>query len=125
MNALGYLLLFLLFALPIAWLVAEFKFSRTTRILLGITSFIWIGFCVAGLIGVTTTFHYNIWYGENTKNLVDESVRQLEAGNTNQVLKAFKQLQDSYQPTYENRAKYNLLVSNAVNSMSQTSNVPH
>jgi hypothetical protein len=124
MNALGYLFLFLLFALPIAWLIAEFKSGRTTRVFLGIASFIWIGLCVAGLIGVTTTFHYNIWYGETTKGLIDESVRQLGVGNTNQVLKAFKQLQGSFQPTYENKANYNLLVSNAVNSMNQTSNVP-
>jgi hypothetical protein len=124
-NALGYLFLFLLFALPIAWLVAEFKFNRTARILLGITSLIWVGICVAGLVGVTTTFRYNIWYGENTKSLIDESIRQLEAGNTNQVLKTFKQLQEKFQPTYENKAKYNLLVSNAVSSMNQTSGPAH
>jgi len=124
-NALGYLFLFLLFALPIAWLVAEFKFNRTARILLGITSLIWVGICVTGLVGVTTTFRYNIWYGENTKSLIDESIRQLEAGNTNQVLKTFKQLQEKFQPTYENKAKYNLLVSNAVSSMNQTSGPAH
>ena len=119
MNALGYLILFLLFALPIAWLVAEFKFGRTARIIFGLVSLIWVGFCVAALIGVTTTFQYNIWYGNNTKDLIDASVRQLEAGNTNQVLNAFKNIQASYQPTYENHAKYNLLVSNAVAEMSQ------
>ena len=123
MNALGYLFVFLLFVLPIAWLIAEFKFSRTARILLGLASFIWIGLCVAGLVGVTTKFQFDIWYGENTKSLIDESVHQLEAGNTNQVLKTFKQLQEQFQPTYENKARYNLLVSNAISSMNSKSSL--
>jgi hypothetical protein len=122
MNALGYLFLFLLFVLPIAWLIAEFKFNRAARICLGLTSFVWIGMCVAGLVGVTTKFQFDIWYGENTKSLIDESIHQLEAGNTNQVLKTFKQLQEQFKPTYENKAEYNILVSNAVSSMKPASN---
>ena len=123
MNALGYLFLFLLFILPIAWLIAEFKFNRIARISLGFASFVWIGVCVTGLIGVTTKFQFDIWYGENTKSLIDESVHQLEAGNTSKVLKTFKQLQEQFKPTYENKAEYNLLVSNAVSGMKPTSSL--
>jgi hypothetical protein len=119
MNALGYLVLSLLLVLPIAWLFAELKLGRTARITLGIISLIWVGFCVAAFIGVTTTFQYNSWYGNTTKDLVDESVRQLEMGNTNQVLRALINLQTNFQPTYENRARYNFLVSNAVLEMSK------
>ena len=117
MNAIGYLFLFLLVASPIAWLVAEFKWSAGVRIIFGFLSLVLVALCTDGLVGVTTKFNFDIWYGENTKSLIDESVRQLEAGNTNQVLKAFKKLQNDFQPTYENRAKYNLLVSNAVTEM--------
>jgi hypothetical protein len=124
MNTFGYLLLFLIFALTAAWLVSEFKCGPGARIFFGLASGLVTCFCVCGLVGITKTFNYNTWYGENSKSLIDETVRQLEAGNTNQVLKAFKQLQENYQPTYENRAKYNLLVSNAVNSMSQPTNSP-
>jgi hypothetical protein len=125
MNVLGFLFLFLIVALPIAWLVAEFKCGRTARISWGLACGVFVSFCVAGFIGVTKTFNYNSWYGNNTKCLIDETVRQLEAGNTNLVIKAFKQIQDSYQPTYENRAKYNLLVSNAISSMNQPTNSSH
>jgi hypothetical protein len=118
MNAIGYLFLFLLVASPIAWLVAEFKWSVSVRVTFGFLSLFLVALCMAGLVGVTTKFHFDIWYGENTKSLIDESVRQLEVGNTNQVLKVFKKLQNNFQPTYENRAEYNLLVSNAVTEMS-------
>ena len=78
-----------------------------------------MSFGLATLVGMLQEFHYNAWFGENTKKLVDETVQQLEVGNTTNVLSALKQLQEAYQPTYENRAKYNLLVSNAVSSMNQ------
>jgi hypothetical protein len=114
MTTLGYLVLMLLLVLPGAWLFAEFKAGRSTRILLGVISFIWVGGCAAGLAGLTTTFRYNVGYGGVTRELIDASVRQLEAGQTDQVLSALKKLQSNFQPTYENRANYELLVSNAV-----------
>jgi hypothetical protein len=117
-NAFGYFLLFLIVAFPIAWAVSEFKWNRKVRLALGIGA-IAMSFGLATLVGMLQEFNYNAWFGENTKKLVDETVQQLEAGNTTNVLGAFKQLQEAYQPTYENRAKYNLLVSNAVSTMNQ------
>jgi hypothetical protein len=125
MNAFGYLLLFLIVALPIVWIVSEYNHGRLARISLGLASMILISLCIAGLDKISYSFNYNSWYGSNTKSLIDETVRQLEAGNTNQVLKALKQLQESYQPTYENRAKYDFLVSNTVSSMNQPTNSSH
>jgi hypothetical protein len=125
MNAFAYFLLFLTVALPIAWLISEFKCRRLARILFGLSVGILTCFCVSAFVGVTTTFRFNTWYGENTKRLVDETIRQLETGNTTNVLNSFKKLQNSYQPTYENRADYNLLVSNAVDNMSQLANSSH
>jgi hypothetical protein len=117
-NAFGYFLLFLIIAFPIAWVVSEFKWNRKVRLALGIGA-IAMSFGLATLVGMLQEFNYNAWFGENTKKLVDETVKQLETGNTTNVLGTFEQLQEAYQPTYENRAKYNLLVSNAVNSMNQ------
>jgi hypothetical protein len=115
-NAFGYFLLFLIIAFPIAWAVSEFKWNRKIRLALGIGALA-MSFGLAALVGMLQEFHYNIWFGENTKKLVDTTVQQLEVGKTTNVLNAFKQLQEAYQPTYENRAKYNLLVSNAVSTM--------
>jgi uncharacterized protein YbgA (DUF1722 family) len=120
MNAFGYFLLFLIIAFPIAWAISEFKGSRKVRLALGVGAMA-MSFGLAALVGMLQQFNYNTWFGEYTKKLVDATVQQLEAGNTTNVLSAFKQLQGAYQPTYENRAKYNLLVSNAVSSMNQPS----
>jgi hypothetical protein len=120
-NAFGYFLLFLIIAFPIAWAISEFKWSRKVRLALGVGA-IAMSFSLAALVGMLQQFNYNTWFGENTKKLVDTTVQQLEVGNTTNVLSAFKRLQEAYQPTYENRAKYNLLVSNAVRSMNQPSN---
>jgi hypothetical protein len=59
----------------------------------------------------------NAWFGRATKELIDAAVVELEAGNGDRVLRWLKDLQGQYSPTYENRARYDLLVQDAVTKM--------
>jgi hypothetical protein len=108
--------LVLLIALPVAWLASEFQQRRALRIALG-TCCLVLSFGVAGLAGSLQMFNANAWFGSATKELIDTTVTELEAGNTASVLSALKGLQQRYQPTYENRARYDKLVEEAVREM--------
>lgn len=116
MTAFGYLVLLVVIASPVAWLVAEFKGSRSQRVTLGIVSLL-ASFGVAWLAGSLVRLNYNAWYGEASKDLVDSVVREIEAGRVAETMTVMKQLQQDFQPTYENRAHYDALVKAAVARM--------
>jgi hypothetical protein len=113
MSPLGFLLLTIIVALPIAWLVAEFRGSRRLRIILGILAIALTTFCVSALYNMLTRFNYNAWYGCATKDLIDASLVQIEDGNLDRVLQVWRGLNAQYQPTYENRAGYLELAADA------------
>jgi hypothetical protein len=62
-------------------------------------------------------FNANIWFGAASKDLVDTTIAELEAGNQEHVLAALKCLQAKYAPTYENRARYDELTAEPVADM--------
>ena len=103
-------------ALPVAWFVSEFRGGRGVRLTLGCLAIL-CGFGVAFIVGSLERFNSNAWFGHASKQLVDATVSELEAGHTNQILRTFRQLQSAYQPTYENRARYDKLVEQAVAEM--------
>jgi hypothetical protein len=107
------ILLLAAIALPIAWLASEFQGSRTLRIILGIVAIGVIASCVWGLTSVLTTINYNAWYGGATGGLISTSVQEIEDGNLERVLKVWRGLERLYEPTYENRARYDELVEEA------------
>jgi len=113
MSALGFLLLAVIIALPIAWLVSEFRGSRPLRIVLGVLAVTVTTFCVSALSTTLTGFNYNAWYGGATKDLIDASLVQIEDGHQDRVLKVWRGLNAQYQPTYENRAGYLELAADA------------
>jgi hypothetical protein len=76
-----------------------------------------LAFGVAALVGWLERFNSNAWFGGATKELIDAAVAELEAGNRDRVLRSLKDLQDRYAPTYENRARYDILVEEAVKEM--------
>lgn len=117
MNGLSILLIFLLVALPAAWLLAEFKADRPVRIALGVLALGMVVFLAYGLGKVLTTFNHNAWFGGATKQLVETSIAQIEDGHSERVLKAWRALDAQYQPTYENRAGYKELVDGATKAM--------
>ena len=107
-------LITILIALPVAWLMSEFRPSRVARITFGLISMVAIGICAYGLSAVLTTLEYNSWYGRATTDLIGASLRQLEAGEVQRVQKVWRGLEEKYRPTYENRGDYHEIVNEAI-----------
>jgi 4-amino-4-deoxy-L-arabinose transferase-like glycosyltransferase len=116
MNSLGLLVVLLVVAAPIAWFASEFQDRRWLRLALG-TLAILLSFGVAALVGSLERFNSNAWFGNATKELIDAAVTELEAGNRARVLRSLKDLRARYAPTYENRARYDMLVQEVVKEM--------
>src|ERR1041384_1767034 len=117
MSPLGFLLLAVIIALPVAWLLTEFRGSRKLRISLGLLALGVVAFCVWGLSSILTQFNYNAWYGGATGDLIRTSLHQIEDGHFDRVLKVWRGLDQQYEPTYENRARYRELVEDATRRM--------
>jgi hypothetical protein len=105
--------------LPVGWFVSEFQAPRWARLLLGCLS-ISMCFGVAFLAGCLTQMNYNAWFGGATQELVAATVAGLEAGNEPSVRAALRRLLEKYEPTYENRARYDVLVKDAVREMQRS-----
>jgi len=106
MNLLGMLVLISGPLLGIAWLILEFKGNRFWRITCGLFSLILLTASASLATTIIDRLDYNAWYGFATKELIDETIRGIEAGKSEMVLQELKTFQAEYQPTYENRAKY-------------------
>jgi hypothetical protein len=117
MSPLGSLLIAIIVALPIAWLVSEFRGGRPLRICLGILAIGLMATCIWALSSVLTRFNYNAWYGGATGDLISTSLQQIEDGHLDRLLKVWRGLDQQYRPTYENRARYNELVKEATARM--------
>jgi hypothetical protein len=102
-------ILFIAVVLPLAWFASEFWHHRWLRLLLG-SSAIALSFLIAYTVGSLEHLNANAWYGGASKNLIDATVTELEKGNTEQVIRELKALQNEFQPTYENRARYDKLI---------------
>jgi hypothetical protein len=110
------LLLAITAALPIGWLVAEFKARPSIRRTLGILTILW-SFGVAALVGALRDFNANVYFTGASKDLLTASVEQLKAGKTQAVIQAWSRADDGFHPTYENRAQYRQIVDQAVEEM--------
>ncbi len=105
--------------LPMAWLACEFyprrpmSRRRMVRILLGAAAIL-SSFGVALLAGSLVMFNYNAWYGRASKRLIETTVTELEAGRTEEVIGALTALRSHYHPTFESKARYDVLVDDAV-----------
>lgn len=101
---------------PIAWFLSEFQERRWLRLLLGSIS-ISLCFAVAVLVGKLERWNDNAWYGFASKGLIEATIAELESGKAERVLVAYKHLQSEFSPTYENRARYDVLVEKAISEM--------
>lgn len=99
----------LVIALPIVWLFSEYQDRRWLRIVAGIAA-LSMSLLVAMGIGSLEHLNANAWYGGASKNLIDTTIEEIEHGRTEQLLKELKVLQEQFQPTYENRARYDHLI---------------
>ena len=80
MKPLGLLVPILLLGVPIAWFVAEFQGRRWLRLILGSFAIL-LSFGVAALVGCAERFNSNAWFSGASKNLIDTTIVELEAGN--------------------------------------------
>jgi hypothetical protein len=103
------LILLLTIVLPIAWFASEFQDRRWIRISAGIVA-LTMSFLVAAGVGSLQHLNANAWYGGASKNLIDTTIEEIERGDTERLLKELKILQKQFQPTYENRARYDKLI---------------
>jgi len=103
-------------ALPIAWLVADFRCRPMVRRILGVVAILW-SFGVAALVGGLQNFNANSYFTSASKDLLEASVRQLLAGRTDAVIREWSHANDAFHPTYENRARYKQIVDQAIEGM--------
>ncbi|GAA4468399.1 hypothetical protein [Novipirellula rosea] len=113
------LILLLVAALPIAWLISEFYDNRTTRITLGICA-IAMSFGVAWIVGSLDRLQSNIYFSEATKDLIQNTIVELENDNADNVLTQLRVLRDDFRPTYETRDDYDVLVDRYIHSISES-----
>jgi hypothetical protein len=110
-------------AAPVAWFASEFQHRRWLRIAAGAAA-LSMCFGVAFLAGTLQMFNANAWFGSATKDLIDATIEELEAGRQERVLSALKKLQHEYRPTYENRARYDELAEQAAANMRGDAKTP-
>lgn len=103
------LALILIIAVPLAWLASEFQQRVWLRVLLGSLA-IAMSFAVAWLAGSLERLNSNAWYGFASKKLIESTLAELEQGDTSRLAAELKRLNEQFQPTYENRARYDQLV---------------
>jgi hypothetical protein len=104
-------------ALPIAWCLSEFQSRRWLRILLGTLAIFWSSALATG-VGMLESLNSNAWFGSVTKDLIQNTIKELEAGNTDEVITELRRLRSRYEPSYENRAEYDKLVHEYVERVS-------
>jgi len=112
---------FLIVALPIAWLASEFQNQRWIRIVSGCAA-IAMSFLVAYVVGSFEHLAANDWYGGASKSLIDTTIEQIETGETERLLRELKTLQEQFQPTYQNRARYDELIEEFKSRLASGSN---
>jgi hypothetical protein len=117
MNLLGIIILLAGPALGIAWIILEFKGSRAQRLTCGILALVTLTVVTWFATHVINQLNYNAWYGSATKGMIDETIRGIEAGKSEMVLRELKAFQSDYHPTYENRASYRPLAEQAAERM--------
>lgn len=109
-------ILFLVISLPVAWFASEFSDRRGLRITLGFAS-VAMSFLVAFGVGKLEHLNANAWYGSASKALIDTTITELESDNVDDVVRELKSLQKQFEPTYETRARYDVLVEDYVSRL--------
>ncbi len=111
------LVLTLVVVLPLCWFASEFQSRLWLRLTFGCASIL-LSFAVAWAVGSLDRLRSNATYGAATKDLIQNTIVQLEAGNTDRVLTQLRRLRSQFHPTYETRANYDTLVSSYVQQVS-------
>lgn len=112
------LVLVLAVVLPFAWFISEFQPNQLLRILLGVAA-IALSFWIAGVVGKLDRMSSNTYFGTANKDLIQNTIDQLEKGNSDRVLEGLLALRSKYEPSYETRDDYHELVEQYVASISK------
>ncbi|MEL6106061.1 MAG: hypothetical protein AAFU85_08495 [Planctomycetota bacterium] len=113
------IILFLVVAFPIAWLMSEFGENRGVRITLGLCS-IAMAIGVAWIVGKLDRLQSNIYFSEATKDLIQNTIIELENDRATAVLSELRALRDDFRPTYETRDEYDVLVDRYIHALSES-----
>jgi hypothetical protein len=118
MSPLGLLFVGVVLAVPIGWLISEFRAKEPLRIALGVSAIAATTFFVSSLVCFFTHMNYNQEFGYATKDLIETSLNQIDVGHLDRVLKVWRGLNQQYDPTYENHhPAYSDLVTEATARM--------
>lgn len=104
--------------LPIGWLLADIWGSPLVRRTLGVIAILW-SFVIAYAIGTLEQLNSNAYFGRATKELLENSVQQMQAGKGDVVQREWIRMIEEYQPTYENRGRYREIVDETIERMKQ------
>jgi hypothetical protein len=102
--------------LPISWIMADFRGSALRRRVIGALALLW-SFGIAYMVGVLQQFDANAYYTSHTKELLDVSISQHQAGRSEAVIREWTRARDAFHPTYENRGGYREIVAEAIEGM--------
>lgn len=116
MDSKSLIILLIVLSIPLLYIIGEVRNWRWLRVL-SMVGTIPLLILISGLLSLLTSFDYNASYGFSSKELVDEVIVQLEHDQRDHVIEVLKELSDSYQPTYENKADYDTLTAEAVEAL--------
>ena len=103
----------------LSWIASEFQPHRWLRACLGALSIVTVGVAAYFVASVGEHLNATAWYSAASRELIDATVAEIEAGNTDRLLAELKRLQSEFQPSYENRARYDKLVDEFVARVKQ------
>jgi hypothetical protein len=101
------LLLILILAVlaPFAWLASEFQSRVWLRIVFGVTALVG-AYCIGSLVDTLRRFDSNTYFSTANQQLIQTTIKSLDRGQADDVLRELRAFDQSYEPTYENRAEY-------------------
>ena len=106
----AHIFLLVVVGVVVGWFASEFQGRRWHRLLLGCCAVVLVGGGAGLAATIAERFNGNAWYGTASGDLIDATVAGLEEGRADEVLAELKRLRGRFQPTYENRARYDRLV---------------
>ena len=118
MNPLATFILLLVVLFPIGWIIGESKNQPRIRRVCGVGAFI-CALLVGVVIGLLQQLRYNADYGFSSQKLFEQTVKALKDGRTPEVTEEFENLAEVFHPTYENRADFDDLVTEAARRLEQ------
>jgi hypothetical protein len=99
------LILILAVLAPFAWLASEFQSRVWLRIVFGIAALVGVYF-IGSLLDAVRGFGSNTYFSSANQQLIQATIKGLDRGQADDVLRELRAFDQSYEPTYENRAGY-------------------